>query len=167
MRPVRSACCALIGAVIAVAFPATDASAQDLPPGPGRDVVAARCLTCHEADLMVQQRLSRAAWGRTIDKMVRWGAVVEVGEREPMIDYLAAHFASQPVSSSIVATAGSEATYKGACLTCHEDDIIKTQRLSRAGWARTVDKMIRWGARVPPDEASALVDYLAARYPPR
>ncbi|MGQ0734471.1 MAG: hypothetical protein ACT4QD_12550 [Acidobacteriota bacterium] len=150
---------ALFGRAVAVA--------QDLPPGPGRDVVSARCLGCHESDLMRQQRLSRAAWGRSIDKMLRWGAVVEPGEREPLLDYLSANFAATPAASNIVATAGSEAIYKYACLACHEDDLIEAQRLSRMGWTRSVDKMIRWGASVPAADKDALIDYLAARYPPR
>jgi cytochrome c5 len=141
--------------------------AQELPPGSGRDAVTARCLSCHESDLIAQQRLSRAAWARSVDKMVRWGAVVESDEREPMLDYLAAHFAPKPAAGNIVATAGSEAIYKRACLTCHEDDLIEAQRLTRAGWMRSVEKMIRWGASLPAADKDPLVDYLAARYPPR
>jgi cytochrome c5 len=142
-------------------------AAQELPAGPGRDVVIKRCLSCHEADLMAQQRLSRTGWGRSIDKMVRWGAVVESDERDPMLDYLAARFAPRPISGQIVATSGSEAVYKRACLSCHEDDLIESQRLSRAGWVRSIEKMVRWGANVPAEEKDGLVDYLAARYPPR
>lgn len=142
-------------------------AAQDLPPGPGRDTVTTRCLSCHESDLIVQQRLSRAGWGREIDKMVRWGATVQPAERDPMLDYLTAHFAPTPAASHLVATAATEAIYKRACLSCHEDDLIESQRLSRAGWIREVDKMIRWGAEVSPADKDALVDYLAARYPPR
>jgi cytochrome c5 len=142
-------------------------AAQELPAGPGRDLVVKRCVACHEADLITQQRLTRAGWGRSLDKMVRWGAVVETEEREPMLDYLSARFAVKPASGHIVATAGNEAVYKRACLTCHEDDIIESQRLSRAGWLRSIDKMIRWGANVPAEEKDGLIDYLAARYPPR
>jgi len=142
-------------------------SAQELPPGPGRDVVMKRCMTCHESDLIAQQRLPRAGWGRSVDKMVRWGATVEADEREPMLDYLSAHFAARPVSAHIVATARSEELYKRTCLSCHEDDLIESQRLARAGWVRSVEKMIRWGAIVPADEKDGLIDYLAARYPPR
>jgi cytochrome c5 len=141
--------------------------AQDLPQGAAREVVTARCVACHQTDLIIQQRLSRAAWGREVDKMVRWGAQVDAAEREPLLDYLAAHFAPTLAASHIVATAGSEATYKRACLVCHEDDLIDAQRLSREGWTREVDKMIRWGAAVPAAEKDPLVDYLAARYPPR
>jgi cytochrome c553 len=153
--------------VIGLVAVSTTIIGQELPAGPGRDLVTTRCASCHEPDLITQQRLTRAGWGRSLDKMVRWGATVEAGEREPMLDYLSAHFAPKPAASHLVATAGSEAIYKRACLTCHEDDLIESQRLSRAGWVREVDKMIRWGATVTPTDKDALVDYLAARYPPR
>lgn len=157
----RAACAALVCAAV------IGAGAQELPPGPGREAVITRCLSCHESDLIVQQRLSRAGWGRSLDKMIRWGAVIEPAEREPMLDYLSAHFAPRPAISHLVATAGSESIYKRACLTCHEDDLIESQRLTRAGWVREVDKMIRWGADVAATDRDALVDYLAARYAPR
>jgi cytochrome c5 len=153
--------------LVAIVLSTGVALGQDLPAGSGHDVVTARCLSCHEADLIVQQRLSRSGWMRSVDKMIRWGAVVEPAEREPMLDYLAAHFAPRPAASHIVATAASEPIYKRACLTCHEDDLIESQRLSRAGWVRSVDKMIRWGAVVSATEKDALIDYIAARYPPR
>jgi cytochrome c5 len=153
--------------VVAVVAWTLAARAQELPPGAGRETVTTRCLSCHEADLIVQQRLTRTGWGRTLDKMVRWGATIETSEREPMLDYLSANFTPTPVASHLVATAGSEGIYKRACLSCHEDDLIESQRLSRTGWVRTVDKMVRWGAVVPDAEKDALVDYLAARYPPR
>lgn len=166
-RAGRAGRAAKAGTVILLAFSALSLDAQELPAGPGREAVAARCVACHEADLITQQRLSRAGWGRSVDKMIRWGATVESTEREPMLDYLAAHFAPTPVASHIVATASSEAIYKRACLTCHEDDLIESQRLSRAGWVREVEKMMRWGADVPAADKDALVSYLAARYPPR
>lgn len=154
--------------LLAVLLLATTAVyAQELPAGSGKDVVTKRCLVCHDADIITQQRLTRAGWGRSVDKMVRWGAVVESSERDPMLDYLAAHFAPAPVSSHIVATAQYEGVYKRSCLTCHDADIVEGQRLTRAGWVRTIDKMIRWGAIVPESEKDGLVDYLSARYPPR
>ena len=50
---------------------------------------------------------------------------------------------------------------------CHERDLIAQQRLTRSGWAREVDKMIRWGAPVSEADKSGLVDFLAERYPVR
>lgn len=154
------------GTVVALVLTPT-ARAQDLPAGPGREIVAKRCLTCHDGDLIAAQRLSRAAWTRSVDKMVRWGAVVEADERDLMLGYLAAHFAPTPVASHLVATAQHEGIYKRACLTCHDADLIEAQRLPRAGWVRSVDKMIRWGANVADADKEGLVDYLAARYPAR
>jgi cytochrome c5 len=153
--------------LILVLAMAAISQAQGLPPGPGKDAVSARCLSCHESDLIAQQRLSRTGWARSLDKMVRWGAIVEATERDRMLDYLAAHFAPKPAASQIVATAGTEFIYKRACLTCHEADLIEAQRLSRAAWVRSVEKMVRWGAAVAEADKEALVDYLAARYPPR
>jgi cytochrome c5 len=146
---------------------AADLVAQELPAGVGKDTVTARCVSCHEPDLITQQRLTRVGWGRSVDKMMRWGAVVDAAEREPLLDYLSANFAPKPAASNLVATAGSETVYKRACMTCHEDDLIEAQRLTRAGWLRSVEKMMRWGANVPAADKDPLVDYLAARYPPR
>jgi cytochrome c553 len=136
-------------------------SAQDLPAGSGRDIVVARCATCHETDLITQQRLSRAAWEREIDKMVRWGAVVESQQREPLLDYLAAHFAR----TAPVAPPSIRVDAYAACLACHGEDLIQAQRLSRAGWTREIEKMIRWGAAVSDSEKNSLIEYLSARFP--
>ncbi|MFN2445014.1 MAG: cytochrome c, partial [Vicinamibacterales bacterium] len=104
-------------------------------------------------------------WEREIDKMMRWGAVVTAEERAPLVDYFSAHFAPTPVTAHVARqSTAAEATYKRACLTCHESDLIEQQHLSRAGWVREVDKMIRWGASVPDTEKEALVDWLTSRY---
>lgn len=151
--------------ILAVALAAT-ASAQTLPPGAGAEVLKARCVSCHEADIIVSQRLSLAAWTRSVDKMVRWGTTITPAEREVLHPYLAANFGPKPAASHAATDAGA-ATYKRACTTCHETDIIEQQRLTRGRWVGSVDKMIRWGATVKPEEKDALVDYLASRFAPR
>jgi len=78
--------------ILAVTLTATAASAQTVPPGPGADVLKARCVSCHEADIIVSQRLSLAAWTRSVDKMVRWGATVTPEEKDALVDYLASRF---------------------------------------------------------------------------
>jgi hypothetical protein len=50
------------------------------------------CLECHEARIMLQQRLSKAAWTKEVDKMTKWGALVDPGDRDALIDYLSANF---------------------------------------------------------------------------
>lgn len=48
------------------------------------------------------------------------------------------------------------------CGGCHGLRIIATQRLSRTGWERELDKMVRWGAEIK--EREALLAYLMAHF---
>jgi len=50
------------------------------------------------------------------------------------------------------------------CGICHSTDLVTQQRLDRSRWTATVDKMIRWGAGLSPDERDSLVAYLVAQY---
>jgi cytochrome c5 len=163
---VRNAIALLMALVPAVA------GAQQLPAGAGLDVLTSRCISCHESDIISSQQLSLTGWTRSVDKMVRWGATITPQEREVLQPYLAQHFGPQPVASHgdadppSAASAGA-ATFKRACLTCHEADIIEQQKLTPIGWTRSVEKMMRWGAAVSDAEKQALVDHLAARFGPR
>lgn len=146
------------------------APSQDLPESKGVQVVREQCLSCHEADLIVQQRLTRAGWTREIDKMIRWGATVSATERDPMLDYLATHFGPRPAtaaSNQAKEEASGELIFQTQCMGCHEDDLTRQQRLTRAGWTREVDKMIRWGATVSAAEKELLLDYLAKNFGPQ
>jgi hypothetical protein len=58
------------------------------PPPRPRDLHAI-VLTCHQRDLIAQQRLARAGWVREVGKMIRWGAPVTEAEKTVLIDYLA------------------------------------------------------------------------------
>lgn len=53
------------------------------------------------------------------------------------------------------------------CVSCHESDIISSQKLSLTGWTRSVDKMVRWGATITPEEREVLQPYLAQHFGPR
>jgi hypothetical protein len=69
----------------------------DLPPGPMQAKARTACLECHEARIILQQRLSKAAWTKEVDKMVKWGAVVDPTDRDSLIDYLSTNFSpNQP-----------------------------------------------------------------------
>jgi len=56
-------------------------------------------------------------------------------------------------------------SYK-ACLTCHDDHMMRQQRITRAQWDREVTKMTGWGADVKPETRGALIDFLTARFKP-
>lgn len=50
------------------------------------------CLECHEARIILQQRLSKTAWAKEVDKMVKWGAVVDPSDRDSLVEYLSTNF---------------------------------------------------------------------------
>lgn len=64
----------------------------DLPAGPMQAEATTACTECHEARIILQQRLSKAAWTKEVDKMTKWGAVVEPADRDALIDYLTVNF---------------------------------------------------------------------------
>ena len=140
--------------------------ASSLPPGSSSPLVASKCLSCHGADLILQQRLSRAGWIREIDKMIRWGAPMTESERDASADYLAASTSAEP-GTATSRNPDTVALIERRCLTCHGIDIVEQQRLGRPGWVREVDKMIRWGAAVADSEKDSLIDYLTSTFGPR
>ncbi len=55
---------------------------------------------------------------------------------------------------------------KSACMSCHRDDVITQQHLTRAQWDREITKMTNWGAEVKPDDRDKLLDFLSANFKP-
>ncbi|MGH9765811.1 MAG: c-type cytochrome [Blastocatellia bacterium] len=147
----------------------TRAARQDLPEGKGVELARDKCVNCHEADLIVSQRLSRQGWVREVEKMIRWGAVVSDSEKEILVDYFAANFKPRSAAPAQTATGADRGKqiFEEKCLLCHEADLSEQQRLSRQGWTREVEKMVRWGAVVTDAEKESLVDYLFKNFGPR
>jgi hypothetical protein len=81
---------------------AADATATNLPEatavplsidkGPGMEEFIAHCQTCHTARyVFMQPKLSRAAWEKTVDKMIKvYGAEIDSATSVKIIDYLLA-----------------------------------------------------------------------------
>lgn len=75
-------------------------------------------------------------------------------------------FASSVSAQQLPAGAGLD-VLKRRCVSCHESDIISSQKLTLTGWTRSVDKMVRWGASITPEEREVLQPYLAQHFAPR
>jgi len=86
VRTARAVC-------FAVALTAGTAQAQELPPGKMRDTVQAACSTCHPVTRFTALRKGRTGWIITMNSMIDKGAVIGDSEFEPLVDYLAEHFA--------------------------------------------------------------------------
>ncbi len=70
----------------------TQAQSPELPAGPAQEKVRTACTECHDAHIIRQQRLSSKAWSKEVDKMIKWGAVVDLADRNAFIDYLSIYF---------------------------------------------------------------------------
>jgi len=65
---------------------------EDLPAGPMQAKATTSCLECHEARIILQQRLNKGTWVKEVDKMVKWGAVVDAADHDALVDYLSTNF---------------------------------------------------------------------------
>src|SRR5215471_17107168 len=90
-KPSLFAAAALI-VFCATVFLAQTAATPDLPPGPMQAKARTACMECHDARITLQQRLDKGAWTKEVDKMIRWGAVVDPKDRDAMIDYFSTNF---------------------------------------------------------------------------
>jgi hypothetical protein len=73
--------------------PAFDAGVE-LPDGPGREILIASCLSCHELTALplFASFYTRDSWRTLVLTMKEHGAPVNADEIEVLADYLAQHF---------------------------------------------------------------------------
>ncbi|CAI2717119.1 hypothetical protein [Nitrospina watsonii] len=93
MRTVALLVCVLVLLVAPCLWAQEDDPNAGLPQGQGRDAVIANCTACHNAALILQNRMSRSAWDALITWMQEeqglWELEPEV--RNSILDYLAKH----------------------------------------------------------------------------
>jgi hypothetical protein len=88
--------------------------ASPLPDGPMAMKASTACTECHEARIILQQRLSKAAWTKEVDKMVKWGAVVDGNDRDALIDYLSVNFGTDQPQYEAPRTSSEKAVGKNS-----------------------------------------------------
>ena len=91
-RPRRARTKAPAPADFDVKLPVLGTSLRDFPPGAGKATADAACLQCHSASMAAQQRLTEKQWTASVDKMIRWGAVVPADRKSELVAYLVANF---------------------------------------------------------------------------
>ena len=64
-----------------------------LPEGaPETELINAQCRVCHAVEYLTQQRLSEAAWGKTIAKMRKFGAAVDDQQAAALAKFAATYW---------------------------------------------------------------------------
>jgi hypothetical protein len=92
----------VLGAMAMLIFAADQATPDKAALDKGQKEAALACLPCHSLRLVQSQRLSRAAWGKEIDKMTGWGA--KITDRDALLEYLAANFGDDKPAAPPVMT---------------------------------------------------------------
>jgi len=76
--------------------------------------------------------------------------------------------AAQAPSGAGTETAASQTSYpegyQAACFGCHDEQMMKQQRLTSAQWDREINKMTGWGAQIKPEDREAILNYLSGRF---
>ncbi len=128
---------------------------------------AACTRVCHGPSLIAQQRLDVAGWTRELNKMVGWGADIAGSEKEELSRYLAEKFNNtrpRPSSSQATPEGKAKNVFQTSCLGCHDVTLIARLKADRAGWTRAVERMVNWGAYIPPGRKEDLIDYLLTNF---
>jgi mono/diheme cytochrome c family protein len=63
-----------------------------LPSGSGKELVEARCVTCHDLLRIVASRRQKSDWDAIVANMINRGATATPEERQTMVSYLATQF---------------------------------------------------------------------------
>lgn len=105
------------------------------------------------------------------------GCLPEPKKREPsksemaadasVIDTAALAYATAgPIASGKVAVARSEMLLGLDCYTCHDELLLKQQRLTAEQWRSAVEKMQKWGSQIADRDIPGIAAFLAERYGP-
>ena len=103
----------LISASIAWLVAVIPANAQQLPAGPGKDIVEMKCTRCHApSQVTASGGRSLDEWNDVVHQMIDLGADVTDAEMPVLLDYLAKNFPvkAAPASPAAPASAGAAVT---------------------------------------------------------
>ncbi len=118
-------------AALFLAIAQIGAAAQfDLPDGPGKKLIYAKCQVCHDLQYVVEsQGLTGGAWDGLLDDMESFGVELSADERQKILTYLATYMSDTPPPATTPAdTASADEVVDGAtvfmdtCTSCHQDD---------------------------------------------
>jgi len=100
----------------------------ELPAGPNRDLVYAKCRTCHDLQYVVESAgITRDNWAALIEDMGRYGLRMPESDRDKIVEYLATYLGPKPPkatpppkASTPAAAVDGKAVYARQCSACHQ-----------------------------------------------
>ena len=161
---------AAFAAVCLAAAPvaAQQQAANALPPGDGRDLVAAACTQCHALTVILAMRDGPIGWKRHVHHMVMRGAQLNARETDTVLAYLDANFGPgqrMPPAKPVALPAGpGKELVEQRCTLCHDLERVTVAKRHKSEWESVVANMLeRFGVQAP-DEARTISAYLTAQY---
>lgn len=151
------------------------ASANALPAGDGRELLAVACTQCHGLRPIVMMRDGPAGWKTTVSDMILRGAQLSPPETDAVIQYLSKNFgpgsagvktSAQPgkvAAANLPDGAGKDAV-EARCTLCHGLDKIVGEKRSNQEWTNTVKNMVERGLSATPEEIQAMTSYLTSQF---
>jgi cytochrome c5 len=143
-----------------------------LPEGEGKKVLQTACTACHGLEGTVRLKLDKAGWEGLVSSMVSNGAQVDTKDFPVLIDYLEKNFgkggaAPAPAQSAANTDAAAKKILDEGCTSCHDLDLVTSQKLGKNEWSAIVTSMMAKGANVGDKDMPVLVDYLVKMYGPK
>jgi cytochrome c5 len=71
------------------------APAQDLPEGPGKDLLQNVCTQCHTLNRIIEKKATKEEWNDTVDKMAAKGARASDEEFDTIVNYLVKNYGKE------------------------------------------------------------------------
>jgi virginiamycin B lyase len=99
----------LVGALLGAALPA---SGQELPEGPGKELVAAQCNSCHTLTSRVGAGYTPAGWRTVMRMMINNGVPIPPDQLATMTAYLAKTFPEKPKPVGVVIPGPVKVSFK-------------------------------------------------------
>jgi len=158
----------VVAALSLAAVPARAQPASALPPGEGRDLVAAACSQCHTLSVIVSVRDGPIGWKRHVYHMVMRGAQLTAREADTVLDYLNTNFGPgqrMPPAKAVALPAGAgKDLVETRCVLCHDLERVTVAKRRKRDWDGIVANMFeRFGLNAP-EEARAISAYLVAQF---
>ncbi len=72
---------------------------QDLPDGPGKDLVMKACTSCHSAENFTSKRNTKEEWQDVVRAMIEFGAEVKDNEVEIIVNYLTKNWGKSAIQA--------------------------------------------------------------------
>lgn len=101
----------------------------ELPAGPNRDLVYARCRTCHDLQYVVDSAgITRDNWAALVEDMGRYGLRIPDAERDKIVEYLGTYLGPNPPKVAAANTPPAPAAMDGKavfmrqCTSCHQPE---------------------------------------------